>query len=226
MKFCDDFSQHFVIKGRDVGAHARSYLSGLVGTERRKNIGRIGEDIAASNYQGMQQLISDSPWDDRALMDQVAQCAGDLLGEEEDCALYLDETSFVKKGQASVGVQRQYCGRLGKLENCQVGVFGCLGAGNRAVLIDYRLFLPAAWAQDAERCAKAKVPVAQRVHRTKPELALEMVQAARRRGLKFGWVATRCMGITLGYSLGWRRWGKSSSWMSPRTSMFTKPIPA
>lgn len=188
MSFCGDFSHHFVVKGRDVCEHARSYLSGLVGTQRRKNIGRIGEDVEASNYQGMQQLISDSPWDERALMDQIGQCANDLLSAESDRALYLDETSFVKKGNASVGVQRQYCGRLGKLENCQVGVFGCLGAGRRALLVDYRLFLPEAWAQDSERCEKTKVPVEKRVHRTKPELALDIVKEARRRGLKFEWV--------------------------------------
>ena len=72
-----------------------------------------------------------------------------------------------------MGVQRQYCGRLGKIENCQVGVFACLGRGDRAALVDFRLFLPEAWAADAARCAKVKVPAAQRVHRTKPELALE-----------------------------------------------------
>lgn len=177
-----------MIKGKDVCGHARSYLSGLVGTQRRKNIGRIGEDVAASNYQGMQQLISDSPWDDRALMEQVAQGANELLGGDVHSALYLDETSFAKKGTASVGVQRQYCGRLGKLENCQVGVFGCLGKGDRAVLVDYRLFLPEAWVKDVERCEKAKIPLGERVHRTKPQLALEIVKEARRRGLQFEWI--------------------------------------
>ena len=87
-----------------------------------------------------------------------------------------------------MGVQRQYCGRVGKLENCQVGVFGCLGRGDRAALVDYRLFLSEEWSQDAQRCQKAKVPEAERVHRTKGELALEIVQRARRRGLKFRWV--------------------------------------
>jgi SRSO17 transposase len=87
-----------------------------------------------------------------------------------------------------VGVQRQYCGRLGKLENCQVGVFACLGRGERAALIDFRLFLPAGWVEDAARCDKAKVPAEQRVQRTKPELALAMVQAARAGGLGHQWI--------------------------------------
>jgi SRSO17 transposase len=188
MTFCEDFSRHFVIKGRDVNDHARSYLTGLVGTGRRKNIGRIGEDVAESNYQAMQQLITDSRWNDRALMDQVAQGANELLGAQNNSALYLDETSFAKKGDASVGVQRQYCGRLGKIENCQVGVFGCLGSGERALLIDYRLFLPEAWAEDEPRCEKAKIPEEERKHRTKPELSLEIVKEARRRGVQFEWV--------------------------------------
>ena len=121
-EFCDRFGRHFVIHGNDSSGHARHYLSGLLGCARRKNIGRIGEDVAESNYQGMQQFISDSPWDHAALLADVAREAEGLLGGHRDTALYLDETSFVKKGDASVGVQRQYCGRLGKLENCQVGV--------------------------------------------------------------------------------------------------------
>lgn len=188
MELCNDYGRYFVVKGKDVSGHARSYLSGLVGTQRRKNIERIGEDVAASNYQGMQQLISDSPWSDEAVMAHVAREADGMLGGHRHSALYLDETSFVKKGDASVGVQRQYCGRLGKLENCQVGVFGCLGREQRATLVDYRLFLPEAWAQNEDRCAKAKVPPAQRVHQTKAELALAIVRQSRQRGLRFTWV--------------------------------------
>ncbi|MSU50607.1 MAG: transposase [Opitutus sp.] len=94
----------------------------------------------------------------------------------------------MKKGEASVGVQRQYCGRLAKVENCQVGVFLSLGREVRAALEDFRLFLPAAWAKDEKRCDMAKAPEAHRVHRTKPELALEMVAAARARGSTHRWV--------------------------------------
>lgn len=82
------------------------------------------------------------------MMNQVAREADGLLGGHRHSALYLDESSFVEKGAASVGVQRQYCGRLGKLENCQVGVFGCLGREERAALVDDRLFLPEAWVKD------------------------------------------------------------------------------
>ena len=129
MEFCDRFGRHFLIRGKDSSAHARHYLSGLLGRVARKNIGRIGENVAESNYQGMQQFISDSPWDHTALLAEVARDAGTLLGGHRDSALYLDETSFVKKGGASVGVQRQYCGRLGKLENCPGRGLRLPGAG-------------------------------------------------------------------------------------------------
>jgi len=185
---CKMFEHHFVVRGKDVTQHARHYLSGLLGTQRRKNIERIEADVAESNYQGMQQFLSDSPWDHRAVMHQVAGLAQETLGGDRDTALYVDETSFVKKGDASVGVQRQYCGRLGKLENCQVGVFLSLGRGTRTALVDFRLFLPQAWAANASRCAKAKVPETQRVHHTKTQLALQMVQAARARGSKHQWI--------------------------------------
>lgn len=98
----------------------------------------------------------------------------------------LAPSEIVKKGKASVGVQRQYCGRLGKLENCQVAVFLAQGRGERVAAVDFRLFLPEAWTEDAKRCAKAKVPEEDRRHRTKTALALEMIKAARERGSRHG----------------------------------------
>jgi SRSO17 transposase len=182
------FSTHFIVRGKNVNGHAADYLSGLLGTERRKNIERIFKDIPQSNYQAMQQFVTDSPWDENQVMAQVAAEANGILGGHRQSALLIDETSFVKKGDASVGVQRQYCGRLGKTENCQMGVFACLGRGDKAAIVDFRLFLPEAWAGDAARCDRAKVPPAQRRHRSKQELALEMVQSAQARGLQFDWV--------------------------------------
>lgn len=188
MQFCAEYQKHFHGHRRDVSGHARDYLTGLLGRNVRKNIGRIGEELPAADYQSLQQFISDSPWDERALLTQVRAEAEALLGRHRDTALYLDETSFVKKGAASVGVQRQYCGRLGKLENCQVGVFACLGRGERTALVDFRLFLPEAWAADAARCRKVKVPETERRHQTKGQLALAMVRQARTDGVSFRWV--------------------------------------
>jgi len=183
-----DFSAHFVVRGKDVGQHAADYLSGLLSTNRRKNIERINKDVSQSNYQAMQQLVTDSPWDENQLMEQVAAEVNGILGGHPQSALLIDETSFVKKGSASVGVQRQYCGRLGKTENCQMGVFAALGRGDKAAIVDFRLFLPQSWAEDSKRCERAKIPQAQQRHRSKQELALEMVQSAKGRGLAFDWV--------------------------------------
>lgn len=183
-----DYSVHFVVRGKDVSKPARDYLSGLLGTERRKNMERIHGDIPESNYQAIQQFISDSPWNQDALMEQVAQDANGMLGGHPRSCLILDETTFIKKGDSSVGVQRQYCGRLGKTENCQMGVFACLGLGDKACMVDFRLFLPESWSADAARCKKAQVPDDRREHRSKQELALEMVRAAHERGVSFNWV--------------------------------------
>ena len=182
------YSAHFVVRGKDVNKHASDYLSGLLGTDRRKNLEGIHGDIPDSNYQAMQQFVSDSPWDEQQLMDQVAADVNGILGGHPHSALLLDECTFVKKGDSSVGVQRQYCGRLGKKENCQMGVFACLGLGEKAAVVDFRLFLPESWAQSPERCEKAKIPEAQRQHQSKLALALEMIRSALAHGLEFGWV--------------------------------------
>lgn len=183
-----DYSAHFVVRGNDLNQHAADYLSGLLGTERRKNLERIHKDIPDSNYQGIQQFVTDSPWDEGKLMDQVAAEVNGILGGHPHSALLIDETSFVKKGEASVGVQRQYCGRLGKTENCQMGVFACLGRGDKAAIVNFRLFLPESWAMDEKRCELARIPKAERRHRSKLELALEMIERAKSQGLGFEWV--------------------------------------
>ncbi|EIQ01511.1 hypothetical protein OpiT1DRAFT_00082, partial [Opitutaceae bacterium TAV1] len=188
MSFCEMFEHHFHVYRKDLGGHARHYLGGLLGRAGRKNLQGIEADVAGSDYEGMQHFLSGSPWDHGSLMGQVAGEADRVLGGHADSALYVDETSFVKKGSKSVGVQRQYCGRLGKLENCQVGVFLAQGRGERVAAVDFRLFLPEAWAGDRQRCEQARVPEAERRHRTKTELALEMIVAARARGSRHGWI--------------------------------------
>ncbi len=188
MEFCGQYSSHFIGQGRNSVSHARHYLSGLLGTQRRKNIETIENDVSGSDYQGMEQFISTSPWDHRALLDDVARDADKELGDEKEAGLFLDESSFLKKGKASVGVKRQWSGRAGKVENCQVGVFGCLGKGEQFALTDFRLFLPEEWAQDPARCDKAKIPEDQRTYKAKWQLALEIVKQARDNGMRFGWV--------------------------------------
>lgn len=122
-------------------------------------------------------------------MDQVAQGVNSLLGGDQDSCLLLDETCFPKKGKKSVGVARQWMGRQGKTDNCQVAVFAALARGKFVSLIDAELYLPQAWIQDPERCAAAGVPHERQVLKTKPTLAFELVQRARSNGVCFSWIA-------------------------------------
>lgn len=188
MGFCEKYQSHFIAKGRNSIGHARDYLTGLLGTQRRKNIETIENDVPGSDYQGMEQFISSSPWCHKSLMNDVARDADDLLGDEHEAGFMLDESSFLKKGKSSVGVHRQWSGRAGKLENCQVGVFASLTRGDEFALVDFRLYLPEDWANDEERCEKAKIPMPHRIYQPKWVQAIEMVKQARSNGVRFGWV--------------------------------------
>jgi SRSO17 transposase len=119
----------------------------------RKNMERMEEHVVGADDQALQYMLTDAQWDSKAVMDQVAQEVNQLLGGDESCLL-LDESGFEKKGEHSVGVARQWNGRLGKVDNCQVGVFAALGCGTRVSLIDFRLYLPESWSKDALRCKK------------------------------------------------------------------------
>ena len=155
---------------------------------RRKNMERMEEVVPDCDYQSLQHFLSDSEWDARAVLDQVASEADRHLGGSEDSCLLLDESSFQKKGEKSVGVARQWSGRLGKVENCQVAVFAALAQGSYSTLIDTRLYLPKEWMQDRKRCVAAGIPESERVLKSKAELAFEMVVHARQNGVRFSWV--------------------------------------
>lgn len=177
----------FVCRTKDNSETAYRYLCGLLQSERR-NMERMEEVVAGADHQALQQFITDSPWDERALLDRLADEANAALGGMAESSLLIDESCFSKKGLLSVGVARQWNGRLGKRDQCQVGVFAGLSAGDRATLIDVRLYLPAEWIDDPARCRAAGVPASAQVFRTKCELALEMVRAARHRQLGFRYV--------------------------------------
>ena len=149
---------------------------------------RIEEVIPEADHQALQHMLSESAWSERLVFDQIGQDAQRLLGGHADSSLLIDESGFPKKGTHSVGVGRQWCGQLGKVENCQVGVFAALGCGRQVTLIDARLFLPQAWTQDPQRCQAAGIPPAQRDFKRKHDLALEMIAHARRQGIGFAWV--------------------------------------
>ena len=108
----------------------------------RKNVERMTEVVPETEYQSLQHFTTHSPWEHRPVMDQVALDADRLLGGSPDTGLILDESSLPKKGKKSVGVARQWCGRLGKVDNCQTGVYASLVHGASATIIDCRLYLP------------------------------------------------------------------------------------
>src|SRR3954469_1493843 len=129
---------------------AGRYLEGLLGPVERKNGWQLAEAIGDARPWRTQRVLSHVLWDEEAARDLCREHAVGRLGAE-DAVLVVDETGFPKKGRHSAGVARQYCGTLGKVENCQVGGFLAYGSRRGHALIDRRLYLPEAWAGDAER---------------------------------------------------------------------------
>lgn len=165
----------------------QQYLCGLMQADKR-NMERMAEAVPDSDDQVLQNFLTHSTWDHRGVMDQVARNTNQWIGAEVGAGLYIDESAFQKKGTHSVGVARQWNGRLGKQDNCQVGVFGAIGQGDRVCLVDARLYLPQEWTDDAARCDEAAIPKAEQIHRTKLELAQEIIRHARHTALRFEWI--------------------------------------
>src|SRR5690349_9463290 len=165
---------------------AGRYLEGLLGPVERKNGWQLAEAIGDVRPWRTQRVLSHVLWDEEAARDLCREHVVGRLGAQ-DAVLVVDETAFVKKGRHSAGVARQYCGTLGKVENCQVGVFLAYGSRKGHALIDRRLYLPEAWAGDAERRRAAKIPD-EVPFRTKPEIAREMVARALDAGVPCDWV--------------------------------------
>ncbi len=187
VRFHARFRDCFVTRTRSVIEQSKKYLLGLIQCEKR-NMERMAEVVPNSDDQEYQHFMSHSPWSYRAVLDQIAEDVDRAFAESDDYFMVIDESAFTKKGNDSVGVARQWNGRLGKIDNCQVGVFAALGCGEEVTLTDERLFLSEQWVNDPKRCNKAKIPAAHRVYRSKTQLALEMVRDARRRELRFRWV--------------------------------------
>ena len=148
----------------------------------------MAEAVPFSDDQALQNFLTNSPWNDQMVSDQVSEDANQLIGGRRDSCLIIDESGFPKKGTKSVGVARQWCGQLGKLENCQVGVFSVLGFKEHVVPIGYRLFMPKAWIDDEKRCLEAGVPQEHIEFHRKQDLALQLVIQARLQAVAFGWV--------------------------------------
>jgi len=120
------YAEHFKSYRRDVSEKARQYASGLMQAGSRKNIYAISEVVPDTDDRNLQQFITHSKWSAREVLDHVARDADELIGDATDAALIIDESGFAKQGKMSVGASRQYLGRLGKVDNGQVAVFGVL----------------------------------------------------------------------------------------------------
>lgn len=189
VNFTAQFAHLFQSGSHNVAEAATHYLSGLVQADKR-NMERMAQAVPGSDHQVLQNFLTHSTWSYRALMDEIARRAYATIATIAltGISLNIDGSAFAKKGSASVGVARQWNGRLGKQDNCQVGVFGALAGGNRVCLIDGRLYLPEVWCEDAARCEQAGVPRDQRKYRTHVDLAMEIVENADSLGLKYGWI--------------------------------------
>src|SRR6266571_1368163 len=170
------FMKPFVdtFQGQALSHHAKTYVSGLLSDVARKNVESIAYHVG-QNRLGLQGFIGWADWDDAPLRKTLLDQVGTPLGQG-DGVLVFDPSAFPKSGRESVGVARQWCGRLGKVDNCQGAIY--LGYVSRKghTLVDARLYLPKEWTKDKARLEKAGVPQAYRAYRTRHQLALEMLE--------------------------------------------------
>ena len=170
---------------------ALRYVQGLLSAVKRKNGWQLAEQAGEATPDGMQRLLNGSQWDAEGVRDELRRYVVEELGSKE-AVLVVDETSFLKKGKYSAGVKRQYCGTVGRIENCQVGVFLAYSTTLGTAFIDRELFLPEEWVADATRREAAGVPE-ERAFLTKPQLAAQMLERALEAGVEAAWVAGDCL---------------------------------
>ncbi|HEY4727676.1 MAG TPA: IS701 family transposase [Actinomycetes bacterium] len=163
-----------------------AYLRGLLGNVGRKNGWQLAEHAGERTPDGMQRLLATADWDPDLVRDDLRGYVVEQLGDPA-AVLVVDETGFLKKGATSVGVQRQYSGTAGKVDNCQLGVFLAYASRQGRAFIDRELYLPKAWTEDRARCRAARVPD-QVGFRTKPQLAQVMLGRALDAGVPASWV--------------------------------------
>ena len=165
---------------------AAAYLKGLLAPVERKNGWQLAEAAGDPTPDGVQEFLGRVRWDADAVRDDLRAYVAQHLGDPGG-VLVLDETGFVKKGRKSAGVQRQYSGTAGRIENCQIGVFLAYASRYGRALIDRALYLPEVWSEDQDRRAEAGIPGEVRFL-TKPKLGLAMLERAHAAGVPFAWV--------------------------------------
>src|SRR3954468_17805975 len=176
-----------VIGHADRAGPLRDYCTGLLMPAERKSVEPMAAVTAparvAAQHQSLLHFVANAPWSDEAMLAKVREIVlPEMTRTEPIAAWIIDDTGFPKKGRHSVGVGRQYCGQLGKQDNCQVAVSLSLANHAASLPVSYRLYLPRDWAEDPARRAKAGVPE-EIAFRTKPEIALDLLRAAAAAGL-------------------------------------------
>lgn len=166
--------------------HALAYLKGLLGPLERKNGWQIAEWAGDQTPDGIQRLLSKAKWDADLVRDDLQHYVTEHLADPE-AILIIDETSFPKQGDKSAGVQEQYCGTTGRIENCQVGVFAAYASIYGSTFLDRELYLPRSWAQDQYRRREADIPDSIE-YTPKTKLARRMIERVKASGIPFAWV--------------------------------------
>ena len=156
--------------------HFFNYMVGQFSDLERKSIEPIALAVKNGNVRALQRFVSDAPWDENNMISKYRSFVNDDLGSP-DGALIFDESGFVKKGQDSIGVARQYCGTIGKVDNCQVGVFAAYVSEHGYALLDKKLFIPEQWFTDNYRVRRQKCDLPENAtFQSKPTLAVEMLK--------------------------------------------------
>jgi len=183
-----DFRDLFQVHTYQLYPRALGYIQGLFKSEKnRANCTSIADTLQHTGHQNIQHLLGDSPWDYRAVLTGLSHKARDLFGAADQVALLIDEVGFRKKGKYSACVGKQYLGCIGKHDNGQVAVVSALSSAQHYCPIDAELFMPKKWEDDTQRRKMTKIPD-QIVHRTKTDIALEMINRVEENRVHFDYV--------------------------------------
>jgi SRSO17 transposase len=184
----EDYVEQFspLFQRSETRQSVQHYLRGLLAEVKRKNTWQMAEVLELHDPHPLQRVLNEALWEAGAVRHQLRQVVIQQLGYKPGIGI-IDESGFVKWGDKSAGVGPQYCGRLGKVENCQVGVYLGYVAPTGAAFLDCRLYLPRAWCEDRARCQGAKIPDTV-TFQTKPQIAQAMLEQAWAEDIPMQWV--------------------------------------
>ena len=183
-RICERIGPHFARS--ETRERVKAYLKGLLSPIERKNGWQLAEEAGEATPYAMQYLLDRAVWESDRVRDELQAYVREMIGNANGVYV-IDETGFLKKGRKSVGVQRQYSGTAGRVENCQIGVFLTYATEMGYTFVDRALYLPKSWTQDPDRCREAGVPE-EVTFATKPQLAAQMLFRALDAGLCARWV--------------------------------------